>query len=231
MRKKAGQAPGLQSLDHIASVCDVHRAHWVGRFLCPSCLADMHHPLLLSWSGLAARRVLCVVGAAVLLGACSAVGDEASPRLAQRITPYQMDMQQGNVVTREQTQALRPGLSRTQVADILGSPLLTSVFHADRWDYVFTFQRQGQTVQQRRLTVFFKGDALDRFEGDELPTEADFVASLQVQRNFKAAPPLQATEAQLQDFQTRNARSPQPAAPAVPPGTTYPPLEPSGSKP
>ena len=50
---------------------------------------------------------------------------------------------QGNFVSKEQVEALRPGMSRQQVRDILGTPLVTSVFHADRWDYVFTIKRQG----------------------------------------------------------------------------------------
>ena len=60
---------------------------------------------------------------------------------------YKIDIVQGNFVSREQAAALKPGMSRAQVRDILGTPLLTSVFHADRWDYVFTFKRQGVEPQ------------------------------------------------------------------------------------
>jgi outer membrane protein assembly factor BamE len=59
---------------------------------------------------------------------------------------------------------------------------VASVFHANRWDYVFTFQRQGQPPQQRKLAVFFKDEVLERVESDELPSEAEFVASLDVRR-------------------------------------------------
>jgi outer membrane protein assembly factor BamE len=50
---------------------------------------------------------------------------------------------QGNVVTSEQVARVKPGMTRAQVRDILGTPLLTDPFHADRWDYLFTIRRQG----------------------------------------------------------------------------------------
>lgn len=168
-------------------------------------------------------RVALVLAALGALSACTSV--------ATLVTPYKIDIQQGNVVTREQAQALAPGMSRLQVRDILGSPLLTSVFHADRWDYVFTFRRQGATPQQRKLTVFFKDDVLERFEGDELPTEAEFVASLDVRRKAGKAPVLQATDEQLRAFQQRNASGQTAPAPEPPPAParSYPPLETPGA--
>lgn len=179
-------------------------------------------------------RLLCALGAVLALSGCSSLGNtlQGMPSIGSLVTPYKIDIQQGNVVTREQAQALQPGMSRRQVRDILGSPLLTSVFHADRWDYVFTFKRQGQPPQQRKLAVFFKGEVLERFEGDELPTEAEFVASLDVRRMSDKTPVLEATEAQLKAFQERNAKTAQaqPATPpAVAPGTSYPPLEAPGA--
>lgn len=144
------------------------------------------------------------------------------------LTPYKVDILQGNVVTREQAQALKPGMSREQVREILGSPLLASVFHADRWDYVFTLKRQGQETQRRRVSVFFKGDQLERHEADELPTEAEFVASLDSQRKPGKVPPLEASEEQLKAFAERNKpqNPPVPASAAVAPATTnFPPLD------
>lgn len=159
------------------------------------------------------------------LSACSSIGS----RIPNIITPYRIDIVQGNVVTREQAQALKTGMAKNEVRDILGSPLLASVFHADRWDYVFTFRRQGQEPQQRKLTVFFKGDALERFEGDELPSEIEFVASLNANRKFDKAPPLEATDAQLKTFQDKNTPlAPEPAPPSASPDTSYPPLESPG---
>lgn len=175
-------------------------------------------------------RLTCAAVLPLLLGACGSLG-ERLPSVSRLVTPYQIDILQGNVVTREQVQALKPGMPREQVRDVLGSPLLTSVFHADRWDYVFTLRRQGQEPQRRRVAVFFKGDAMERFEADELPTEAEFVASLDVQKRSGKLPPLEATEEQLKAFAERNKpQTPPPPTSAAPaPSTTnFPPLESSG---
>lgn len=170
-----------------------------------------------------------LLGALLALSGCSSLREKLPdvPGIGSLVTPYKIDIQQGNVVTREQAQALQPGMARAQVRDILGSPLLTSVFHADRWDYVFTFLRQGQPLQERKLTVFFKGELVKRIEADELPTEAEFVASLDTRRKFDKAPPLEATEAQLKAFQDRNKASAPAPAPLLPSATNYPPLEPA----
>jgi outer membrane protein assembly factor BamE len=80
-----------------------------------------------------------------------------------------------------------------------------------------------------RYTVFFKGDALQRFEGDAMPSEAEFIAQLDVRRKLGAVPPLQASEEQLNAARgaapaAAGAAPPAPAAP-LPPATAYPPLE------
>jgi outer membrane protein assembly factor BamE len=127
-------------------------------------------------------------------------------------------------------QALRAGLPKPTVRDILGSPLVTSVFHGDRWDYVFGFSRQGQAMQQRRFTVYFKDGVLDRFEGDDLPSEADFVATLDRRPVKGDVPVLQATEEQLNNLASPRPAT-QPASPALPKPVdrVYPPLEPTGA--
>jgi outer membrane protein assembly factor BamE len=142
----------------------------------------------------AVRRLTlgAAVVAVVALSACSSVREKL-PNVGSVVTPYKIDIVQGNVVTREQSEALRAGMARDQVRDLLGSPLLASVFHADRWDYVFTFRRQGQDTQSRRLTVFFKDSVLERFESDELPSESEFVASLDSNRKPGMVPALEAT--------------------------------------
>jgi outer membrane protein assembly factor BamE len=180
-----------------------------------------HPPLRLRALG----RLAVVLGAGALLSACSGIS-QRMPSVTSLVTPYKVDIVQGNVVTREQVQALKPGMAREQVRNVLGSPLLTSVFHADRWDYVFTFRRQGQEPQQRKVAVFFKGDVMERFEADELPSENEFVASLDVKRRSSEVPPLQATEAQLKAFEARNKpAAPLPTPPSAPATTQFPPLE------
>ncbi len=162
-------------------------------------------------------HALCALMAVASLSACSYV-----PTI---ITPYKIDILQGNVVTREQSQLLKPGMTRPQVRDVLGSPLLTSVFHAERWDYVFTYRRQGQEPQRRKLTAFFKGDVLDRVESDDLPSEIEFVASLDSRRKPGKVLPLEATPEQLKAFQERNPGTPVTPPPTAPADANYPPLE------
>lgn len=91
---------------------------------------------------------------------------------------YKSDIAQGNFVSKEQVAALKPGMPRLQVADILGTPLLVSVFHADRWEYVFSLKRQGIETPSYKLTVFFKGDLLDKVDGSNMPTEQEFIDAL-----------------------------------------------------
>ena len=138
--------------------------------------------------------------------------------------PYEPEVVQGNFVSREQRQYLRPGMSRAQVRDVLGTPLVTSLFHADRWDYAFAIRRQGVPVQQFQLTLFFSNDLLSRIEGDELPSEAEFVQRLSRPRPTGKVPSLEATEEQLRSFPSRQPAA-APAAPPVPPPAVYPPLE------
>ena len=171
-----------------------------------------------------ARCVWLSALGAVLLGlsACGSV-DSASNRLVSVVTPYKIDIVQGNFVSREQAAALKEGMSRTQVRDILGTPLLTSIFHADRWDYVFTFKRQGVEPQARRVTVFFKGDLLVRTEADALPSEAEFVASLDSGRKAGAVPVLEMSPESLKATAIAAASAPVKALPPLP--ASYPPLE------
>ena len=161
------------------------------------------------------------------LAACGSF-DNASQRLASAITPYKIDVVQGNFVSKEQVEALKPGMGRQQVKEILGTPLVTPLFHRDRWEYVFTLKRPGVDQQTRKLTVFFKDEMLDRFEGDEMPTEADFVSSLASKASKNKPPNLEATEDQLKRFP---AKPDAPAdkvgndAPSAPLPASYPPLE------
>ncbi|MDD2879990.1 MAG: outer membrane protein assembly factor BamE [Rhodoferax sp.] len=160
-------------------------------------------------------------GLFVTLSACGSV-DGASNRLVSVVTPYKMDIVQGNFVSREQAAALKEGMSRTQVRDILGTPLLTSIFHADRWDYVFTFKRQGLESQARRVTVFFKDDVLAKVQADALPTEAEFVASLDSGRKASKVPVLEMSEDSLK---ATAVAKPIETKPLPPLPASYPPLE------
>jgi len=169
-----------------------------------------------------ALRLNLVVLALVGLAGCSSLNG-ASNRIASVVSPYRVDIVQGNVVTREQVAMLKPGMQRAQVRDILGTALLVSIFHADRWDYVFTLKQQGEQRQARKVSVFFKNGVMERVEADELPSEAEFVATLKSPVTDPKAPVLEASEEVLKKF-------PLPTKPAPAPGpalttTDYPPLE------
>lgn len=161
------------------------------------------------------------------LGACSSLQSAGSSvaGMAQRVQPYKIDIVQGNVVTREQLAVLRPGMPRAAVQDVLGTSLLASVFHANRWDYVFTLKRQGAESQSRRVTVFFNNDVVERIEADELPSEADFVATLKTTPIKGSLPAMTASEQDLEKFPAPADSATVAPAPATTP-MTYPPLEP-----
>lgn len=163
--------------------------------------------------------------ACICLAGCSSLSG-AGGNVSSAVQPYKIDVIQGNVVTREQLAVLQPGMQRAQVRDVLGTSLLTSVFHEDRWDYVFTLKRQGAEPQSRRVTVFFKNDVLERVEADELPSEAEFVATLKSQPHSGPLPALDASEDGLKKFPIVTKPAPAPA-PAPGPAVDYPPLEPA----
>jgi outer membrane protein assembly factor BamE len=175
-------------------------------------------------------RTFRFLSAGVAIGALSAslVGCGFSQNLWNRdsFKVYVPEVVQGNFVSKEQRQALRLGMPRSQVRDVLGTPLVSSLFHADRWDYAFSIKRPGTPEQRFNLTVKFKGDALDNIEGDELPSESEFVERLTSGRAPVLVPPLEATEEQLLKFPAPRPASAPAAAPPLP--ASYPPLESSG---
>lgn len=164
-----------------------------------------------------------------LLSACGGLPDAS--KVSTAVQPYRIDRVQGNVVTREQVAALKPGMPRLLVRDILGTPLLASVFHADRWDYVFTFNRQGAEPQSRRVSVYFKGDTLERYEADDLPSEAEFVATLKTGIRTDKVPVMEASPEALKKFapQPRESSPTGASLPATAPPVSYPPLEPKSN--
>jgi outer membrane protein assembly factor BamE len=90
-----------------------------------------------------------------------------------KISPYRIDVQQGNALDEESVARLKPGLSRSQVRFLLGTPLVVDPFHADRWDYVYLYHKAGRLTEQKRVTLFFEGETLARIEGDvPAPSEA-----------------------------------------------------------
>lgn len=171
---------------------------------------------------------LCLAGAAALT-ACGGL-DRVSSGIVGMVPVYKVGVVQGNFISKEQVAALQPGMERQQVADLLGTPLLTSVFHAERWDYAFTMKSPDAEPLSRKLTLFFKGAVLERFEGDEMMTEAEFAAKFTPpKKSDKAVPTLEASEEALKAFAPAALKAPEalPSAAATPaPPVVYPPLEP-----
>ena len=106
------------------------------------------------------RASICAAGIILLLAGCS---------WFPSIGVYKLDVNQGNYITVDQVDKLKVGMTPQQVRLALGTPLLVDPFHASRWDYSYSFQRQGRMLEQRQFTVYFVNDKLARWEGDEAP--------------------------------------------------------------
>lgn len=83
--------------------------------------------------------------------------------------PHKIEIQQGNYVTQEMVSKLKPGMSRSQVRFLLGTPLVSDAFHANRWDYFYRLEKRGELAEQRKLTVIFDNDKLVQVAGDVVP--------------------------------------------------------------
>lgn len=90
-------------------------------------------------------------------------------------SPYRPDIQQGNFVSQEMLAQLKPGQTREQVRFLLGSPMIADMFHADRWDFPFYLARGDGELTTSRVTVYFKDNVVERFDGGNLPTEREYI--------------------------------------------------------
>lgn len=174
------------------------------------------------------RRPALLTGACaavvLVLTACSSL--PSTSRLAASITPYKIEVVQGNVVTKEQADAVKVGMTRTQVRETLGSPLLTDIFHGDRWDYVFTIRRPGTDPQRRHVVVMFDGDIMKSIDAPDLPTEQQFIDSIATYRVPSKLPTLALTDEQVKALPVPPLPSVAASAPEGP-ARVYPPLEPA----
>ena len=89
------------------------------------------------------------------------------------IKPHKIDIPQGNVMTQEMLDKLKPGMTRSQVRFILGTPLIVDPFRANRWDYVFRLEKEGKLIETRRVAVIFEADRLKSLQGDVMPRSAN----------------------------------------------------------
>lgn len=121
------------------------------------------------------RSLIAAAGFTVVSAGCSSFND--IPDVASMLSPYRIDVRQGNYLNQDMVGKLRAGQSREQVRFILGSPLIEDAFHADRWDYVYRFKPGRGEITERHFSVFFDGDKLVRVSGDVVPDSPDAVAA------------------------------------------------------
>lgn len=108
-------------------------------------------------------RLTFLVAAALSAAACSV---DKIPGV------YRLDVQQGNVVTQETVNQLKPGMTQRQVRYLLGTPLIVDAFHPNRWDYYYSLRKGGRKAEQRHVALYFERDTLVRVEGDIYPGTA-----------------------------------------------------------
>lgn len=109
--------------------------------------------------------LLATLSASLSLTACSMILEHL-PGI------YKIDIKQGNIIDQEMIDQLRPNMSKRQVLYIMGSPMLADSFHKQRWDYIYSIREKGDPTTQKRMALFFNGDALTRIEGDFKPNNA-----------------------------------------------------------
>lgn len=103
-----------------------------------------------------------------LLTGCASSTDSGS-KLISFPGAYKIDIQQGNVITQEMINQLRPGMTRAQVQYVMGTPLLEDTFNRNRWDYIYSLQPGGKDREQKTVTLLFQNDQLRSIQGDLKP--------------------------------------------------------------
>jgi outer membrane protein assembly factor BamE len=143
---------------------------------------------LLQYRGSRVRSTWIFAAAVAALAGCSTY-DSVTQRIAQTVTPYRITVVQGNFVSAEQAAKMQVGMSRDQVKAVLGTPLLTDMFHANRWDYLFYFKRGSTSVvQQRDFVVMFQDDKVVSWSGGEdLPSNLELLADIDGDKSGKKA--------------------------------------------
>ena len=103
------------------------------------------------------------LAAAFLLAACANKSDFKLPGV------YRIDIQQGNIIEQAMLAKLKPGMDKSQVRFIMGTPSLVDPFHTNQWEYIYTFSKRGGRRKQRHITLYFEDDKLAYLDGDVVP--------------------------------------------------------------
>jgi outer membrane protein assembly factor BamE len=114
------------------------------------------------------RHVFALTLAAFVACGCETL-ETYMPATTRPFSVYKIDVNQGNYLSQDMVDKLKVGMTRTQVRTVLGTPLVTSAFRDNRWDYVYEFIKQGKVTEHRQFTVYFVDEKLARWEGDEMP--------------------------------------------------------------
>ena len=135
-----------------------------------------------SRAGLRMKKLLIIIAciASLSLTGCSKPGYHLV---------HKIDIQQGNVVTQEELNQLKPGMTRRQVQYIMGSPMIADVFHQDRWDYIYLLQPGYGEPSSEHVTLYFEADALQRIEGSMYPQDISTDAPAPVRQVTVVVPP------------------------------------------
>ncbi|WP_341534745.1 outer membrane protein assembly factor BamE [Candidatus Thiosymbion oneisti] len=120
------------------------------------------------------KKVLAylVIGAILVLAGCAFGEKDSQPKpsvLEKLPFVHKMTVQQGNIVTEEMIDRLELGMTKSQARFLLGTPMLTDLFHTDRWDYTYTIRRGHDKMMMMRLTLLFEADRLVEVQGDLRP--------------------------------------------------------------
>lgn len=111
-------------------------------------------------------RITLII-ASLLLASCS---EMSAPKLTS-LTPHKIEIRQGNLISPEMRERLKVGMTRPQVRSVLGTPLVSDPFHANRWDYEYRLEQSGKLVEHQRLTLHFEGERLARIDDSNMPAQ------------------------------------------------------------
>lgn len=120
---------------------------------------------------MAKNSALLLLAAAIALSGCTQGAWNWVPGI------YRIDIQQGNAVTDAMVSQLQPGMSKRQVAYVMGTPLIQDAFHKDRWDYLYTLSTEGEERESRRITLYFDKDQLAGVDGDFRPSDEPVIVT------------------------------------------------------
>lgn len=150
------------------------------------------------------KNVLLIALVAVSLNGCSTAGKLFSSKPSSTEAPvdssgivqtvqksklfgvvpvYRPDIQQGNFISKEMVAQLKVGMTPEQVRFVLGTPLLTDLFHETRWDYPFRIRKGDGEITSSRVVIFFKEGRVSHFEGGDLPEENDYLLRIAAPEN------------------------------------------------